>query len=122
MHDAHEAYVGDIPTPVKYFLGHTFRDVEEGIRDAISARLELLDLVAVDDIVKQADLEALYFERKNFLPESSDWEIFEGIEYKEELERFLPYYNNQNPEAHERLFLDRAVELLLCSPSLVVSS
>jgi 5'-deoxynucleotidase YfbR-like HD superfamily hydrolase len=57
LHDAHEAYLADVPTPLKPFIrledGRTWADVERGIQRAIHAKVG----IGVEEIsAKEADL------------------------------------------------------------------
>jgi uncharacterized protein len=83
LHDAHEAYIGDISTPVKQALGS---DVLETIRIkldvAICARFSVeRDLLRHRD-VKHADLVALATERRDLMPPDGPevWPMLRGIE------------------------------------------
>lgn len=80
LHDAHEAYIGDITSPVKEALGSMGRQllhrIEEGICRAIfdAAKLEWPS-PAVYRAVKYADLVALQTERRDLLnPCSERWD------------------------------------------------
>jgi hypothetical protein len=57
MHDAAEAYVGDIPTPIKTFLGPVFKALENDTMEAIEERFNLIP--THQHLIKQADLECL---------------------------------------------------------------
>lgn len=74
LHDAAEAYVGDLISPIKRGLP-AFRKLEEGVSGVIGAAfgVELEDLPLV---VKQADLQALVSEATCYLgvEDFSDWE------------------------------------------------
>lgn len=65
-HDSHEAYVGDIPTPVKRKLGPEYktlcRDIDEAIATAFSIDAFLFD----HDLVEEADALALRIEAQEF--------------------------------------------------------
>ena len=63
LHDAHEAYCGDMPTPIKRALGEPWREFESGVEKAVHDALGVSALMetwqaAVDD----ADLCALVTE------------------------------------------------------------
>lgn len=55
LHDAHEAYIGDCPTPLKRLYGRSYEDVREALDEAIIAALDLQPGVFVDPYVKRAD-------------------------------------------------------------------
>ncbi len=63
LHDAHEAYCGDVPTPIKAALGVPWRQFEDGIERTVHAALSVTDLmVCWADEVKAADAAALVTE------------------------------------------------------------
>lgn len=64
MHDAHEAYTGDVASPIKVVLGDSWRAFEERMERAVRARYE----VPTDGRVKDMDLRALLAEREQVLP------------------------------------------------------
>lgn len=73
LHDAAEAYVGDIVAPLKQLLPD-FARIERGVEDAIAARFGLSQILAnrtapssIRDAVKKADLMALATERRDLL-------------------------------------------------------
>jgi len=85
LHDAHEAYVGDVPTPIKAQLGSTWADLEyqarEAVLDAFGVRDAMNDWC---DLVSHADRVALATERRDLMHFNPDrnapWTILEGVE------------------------------------------
>lgn len=80
LHDAAEAYIGDIPTPVKKLLGDRVFEIERDITVAIFKKLwsEWFDFTliyqdAIENMVKQVDQAMLAIERNLFMPEHKDW-------------------------------------------------
>ncbi len=68
MHDAHEAYVGDVSSPLKQLIADykkLERQVESRVRFCYGLPYEL------DPSVKEADLVALVTERRDLMPSSS---------------------------------------------------
>jgi hypothetical protein len=57
MHDAGEAYIGDIPTPLKRWLGDPIADLERRTMKSISIRFGGFDYE--HPLIKQADRECL---------------------------------------------------------------
>lgn len=56
LHDAHEAYISDIPTPVKTLLGPEVYKIEENIDRAVYTKLEIpYPTEEQRTIIKQAD-------------------------------------------------------------------
>ena len=63
LHDGHEAYCGDVPTPIKVALGTSWRQFEDCIERTVHAALRVTDLmVRWADEVKAADAAALVTE------------------------------------------------------------
>lgn len=78
LHDATEAYIGDMVRPLKQHMP-AFCEVEARIWSAICQRFELDE--ELPECVKHADLVALATERRDLMPEHpASWECLEGIE------------------------------------------
>jgi hypothetical protein len=98
MHDAHEAYVGDVPSPIKRVLGPTWRAFERQHEIAVRRRFRLpIDLAP---IVKSIDLRMLVTERRDLFsgrevrPWGIDAEPFEDLRI-----------TRWSPEISRRMFL-----------------
>ena len=78
LHDATEAYIGDMVRPLKQWM-HAYQDVETWIWDRICTRFCLdQDLPAS---VTKADLIALATERRDLMPpDPATWDCLVGIE------------------------------------------
>lgn len=91
LHDAHEALIGDIPTPVKHLLG---RDrVREAERPIIAALYERFGLAAglIDHpMVKQVDLLLLSTERRDLLGRSA-WAWSADLPPPAQMPRITPW-------------------------------
>lgn len=69
MHDAHEAYTGDQPTPAKAVIGSGWRAFELRLQHLISMRFKFhTAMVTAHAEIKQADLIALRIERDQLMP------------------------------------------------------
>ena len=79
MHDATEAYLGDMPHPIKHrsALGAAFRDAEARLEGAIRARFRIKGDVPE---VKRVDRSLLAAERRAFSAEAWHWPELEGVE------------------------------------------
>jgi len=76
LHDATEAYLGDIPSPIKQFLPD-YKVLETRFEEAISKKFEL-DEEGWDE-VKQADIDALYTEAHYLIQsQGQEWSYFQG--------------------------------------------
>jgi hypothetical protein len=61
-HDSHEAYVGDIPTPLKHHLGQPYREMRHAIDVAVGERLGIHPDNFENDHIRKADALALRIE------------------------------------------------------------
>jgi uncharacterized protein len=79
MHDAAEAYLGDMPHPLKHrsSLGEAFRAAEEVLERAIRDRFRLKAAVAE---IKSVDRALLATERRAFAAEIWRWPELDGVE------------------------------------------
>jgi uncharacterized protein len=104
MHDAGEAYLGDMPHPLKHRspLGAAFKAAEDHLEQAIRARFRIKADVPE---IKRADRALLATERRAFSGETWHWPELEGVEPLDiELEA-LP------PDEAARAFAERYEEL-----------
>lgn len=90
LHDAAEAYLGDIPSPIKAVLPD-YRKLEKLNEQVIFKKFKLDDLTEEDwYLVKNADLEALYTEAHFLLPSGGKgWSHFQQDEWEVQME-FAP--------------------------------
>jgi uncharacterized protein len=79
MHDATEAYLGDMPHPLKHrsALGAAFRAAEEHLERSIRDRFGIRPEVAE---IKRVDRALLATERRAFSAEDWHWPELEGVE------------------------------------------
>jgi hypothetical protein len=90
MHDATEAYLGDMPHPVKHrsALGVAFRAAEDQLEHAIRDRFRIKPDVPE---IKRVDRALLATERRSFSAEHWHWPELEGVEPLDlELTAWLP--------------------------------
>ena len=104
MHDAAEAYLGDMPHPLKHrsALGAAFKEAEQGLEAAIEAHFAIRADVPE---VKRADRALLATERRAFSAERWRWPELDGVEA---LDLELTAWP---PEEATRTFLARYAEL-----------
>lgn len=78
-HDAAEAFIGDITTPMKQLLGPTFKQLEGRIEQAVFGRLNVNPYHAT---IKHADLQMLAAERELLFERDTGeaWDCLRGIE------------------------------------------
>lgn len=73
MHDAHEAYTGDLSAPMKRVIGPAWNAIERRIESQVIARFNLACARAAHhEAVRWADLTALSTERAQLLPASAE--------------------------------------------------
>jgi uncharacterized protein len=79
MHDATEAYLGDMPHPLKHrsTLGAAFKEAEEHLEHAIRKRFAIKPDVPE---IKVADRALLATERRAFSAETWHWPELDGVE------------------------------------------
>lgn len=121
LHDATEAYIGDMPKPIKAGLPDFIR-AENNLFDALIGRFHLADECPA--IVKQADYQMLLFESKEFWRGSSPrvfgedaWPVVsDGTRSLIDLSMIcdsVGLHDISDWRLAERLFLNRATELLI---------
>jgi hypothetical protein len=104
MHDATEAYLGDMPHPIKHRspLGAAFKEAENHLEQAIQARFRIKPDVPE---IKRVDRALLATERRAFSGENWHWPELDGVEPLDiELEAWPP-------DDAARMFAERYAEL-----------
>jgi 5'-nucleotidase len=104
MHDASEAYLGDMPHPIKHRspLGAAFKAAEEDLERALRDRFRIKADVPE---IKRADRALLATERRAFSAEDWHWPELDGVEPLDlELEAWPP-------DDAARAFAERYAEL-----------
>ena len=97
LHDAAEAYLKDIPSPLKMLLPD-YKRIESRVDAVIRAKYKLPEKMTAP--VRLADRIMLATERRDLMPpDGSRWALLEGIEPLEE--RICPW----TPEPARRAFL-----------------
>lgn len=101
LHDATEAYVVDVPRPIKYLLPD-YREVEDRAWLAITSRFDI-DLLLPDQ-VKEGDNRILINEKLRLMPRAERWEV----------ERLAPLpikIKSWGPKEAEQRYIERFREL-----------
>lgn len=113
LHDAHEAYLGDISSPVKELLGPQLKALERGIDAVISKRLKVS--LMHNSIVHLFDLRHLKYEKELFLKGvGKPWPCLSGIHALTVPHTLVSFYGETDCYLHARLFLARCEELGVC--------
>lgn len=76
MHDAAEAYLGDVASPLKALLPE-YRRLETRMEAAIAARFDLAG--SAPEWVKRCDLEMLAAEKAALMPGAGTWPVVAGV-------------------------------------------
>ena len=105
LHDAAEAYVGDVAAPLKGLLPD-YRVIEARVEAAVLARFGLPEVLPT--AVKLADLCALATEQRDLMPHHADaweWETISGVQ--PDPQAIMPC----SPQVARKLFMGRFREL-----------
>ena len=106
MHDASEAYLGDIPRPLKALLPE-YVEIEKQVEAEIAKEFNLT--YPMSEAVKLVDIRLLATEKQlvmNFLNNTDSWEYLDGVA---ELPLRLLCWS---PKVSKEKFLDRYYELV----------
>lgn len=106
LHDATEAYVADVPRPLKPFLPNYY-EIEDKVYEAIAERYGLP--VLIPDEVHEADTRILLDERNQFMTKSPS-PIGDG--WPDHMEPFGITIHGWPPSQAEDMFLRRFEELV----------
>lgn len=105
LHDAHEAYFGDVPSPMKWNCPEV-RTLEDRIQRAMREALTPTIPDDVYDLVKPFDLRALHAEAWAVLDPIPDWALAPGSD-----EPGHPYIRRWEWKIAEYVFVQRARDL-----------
>jgi len=99
LHDAAEAYLGDIPSPIKSRLDEKHEEIIlKAIRSAFGLNISTPE---IDSLVNRIDLEMLTTEKLNLMTDNLEWPGIKSMATKE-----FPICP-QDPEKAEKAFLSR---------------
>lgn len=92
LHDAHEAIIGDIISPLKLLLGSAHVDcVERPIIAAMHARFGLAEALIGHHVIKRADAQMLAAEKRDLLaPSAWPWPQLESCDHIPPIEPWQP--------------------------------
>lgn len=77
LHDAPEAYVVDVPAPVKKYLPD-YRKIEDRLWQVIQAKFGIPDGI-YDDIIKVSDQRVFAAEARDMMGDPEDWKSRKGL-------------------------------------------
>lgn len=116
MHDAHEAYTSDMPSPAKQAInmltGGGWRRFEDGVQAQVLERFHLRSAMrAWQHAVHRADLVLLATERRDLLPPAGPaWEVLAGVPTSREI-KLTDDKDGMGWVEWRDLFLERFAEL-----------
>lgn len=97
MHDMQEAFVSDLPTPIKNMIGPGYRELEDRIQLEMADKFHVAAWKLSSKEVKKADLKMLATERRDlFDNQSSVWPVLVGVD---------PYEDKIEPLSQEDAYL-----------------
>lgn len=102
LHDATEAYLGDVSSPLKHQLP-AYRDIEARVEAAVMTRFGLT--VPLHPSIKAADLVALATEKRDLMAPDRDWDCL--AHSQPDPQRITP----MPPELARTLFLSRYLDV-----------
>lgn len=113
LHDAHEAYCGDLHTPGKRMVGDSWRWFEGRLERLVHSAFAMNTASqAHAAAIKRADLMALATERRDLLPQTpTPWPCLEGIEPISWVDLYSPERRAMDWEGWRDRWLDRYHEL-----------
>lgn len=81
LHDAHEAYIGDMATPLKHAIGEPWHAIERRIEQRVQQRFGVLAAsTGWRGHIERADRIALATERRDLMPPAGpDWPSLRGV-------------------------------------------
>ena len=103
LHDASEAYVSDIPTPLKRFLGDTVKELELKAMQAIARGYNLSVAELEHPTIKDLDKKILGEEGRALMPAHRFWDQF--------TDRLGLEFNGWTPAEAKKHFLQRFLAL-----------
>lgn len=111
LHDAHEAWVGDVSTPMKSLLGENWATVEGRAQRSVLKRFGAVDHYILNHReIKLADLTMLATERRDLMPAGGpQWDVLRGIEPLPWFE--LGEFDSMEPDDWRDAFIERFSEL-----------
>ncbi len=103
LHDAAEAYLVDLPRPIKRHseIGRLYREAEDRIMIAVCERFGLTWQDPMPDPVERADKAMLWVESQALMPPHPAWEKWRSLATGDE----RPIASTASPAKAERVFL-----------------
>lgn len=98
LHDAQEAYIGDMPTPLKHFLGTQWDVLEGKVSDAIYAQLAPRNqynlavcplIKTIDTVLLKCELELLVKHKDYQLGEHKLWDFLNKFELSDNYKQII---------------------------------
>lgn len=113
MHDAAEAYVGDVSTPVKELLGDKFRDIERRVSEVIYRKYGVDEVLVYSDTMRDIDRTLANAERSLLICDAAHWPAGYTTQTSMHGAKCRAVEDELSPGAVQVLFLSRFQELRL---------
>lgn len=104
LHDASEAFVGDVASPLKKMLGRVYTDIEDAIQEEIAKRYDLEYPFPIE--VHEADKRLYWAERQEIAPGPKDTLWHQDLRAARKVSP-----KGWRPDKAKKLFLKRFEEL-----------
>lgn len=112
LHDAHEAYIGDITTPVKRLLGASYPSLRDGMDVAIANRFALPKDFSSYVPIHEADLKMLAIEVHHLMVSAGEGEHWGRLPKADATELVNLRPKCYAPNAAKKQFLERYNQLV----------
>lgn len=112
MHDASEAYLGDVSSPLKAILGTAYTDLESAFTAAINDRFSISSTMDSRQAIKRADVICGMSEAHYLMPEGFSWLGVHAPEEFDFTKEHMLFVSPVGPDDATDMFLARFDQLI----------